>query len=129
MEIGSGPGVGAVVRRGTGEEDAGVAVVDDARVAVGSGTAKSMGPVGKVRESRLETWVSMGLVSGERRSMIGAETVPVGVGQRPVEICVSVDLLRGEMRSVAGAETLSVVLGQKPVDNGLEPGEKGSTGL
>ncbi|GMY12990.1 hypothetical protein FCV25MIE_08229 [Fagus crenata] len=108
VEIGSGTGVGAVLRRGTGDEDAGVAVVDDER---------SIGPVGKVRESRLETSVSMGLVSGERRSMIGAETVPVGVGQRPVEICVSVDLLRGEMRSVAGAETLSVVLGQKPVDN------------
>jgi hypothetical protein len=104
MEIGSGIGVGAVLRRGTGDEDAAIAVVeivmfDEDVGIIRVGDEKSICPVGK------------------KRSVAGVETVPAVLGQRPVEICVSVDLLSGEKKSGAGAETTPVVLGQGPMDN------------
>ena len=90
MEIGSGTGVGAVFRRGTGDEDAGIAVVeivmfDEDVGIIGVGDEKSIGPVGKGRESRLEICVSVDLLSGEKRSVAGAEIVPVVLGQRAVD--------------------------------------------
>ena len=74
MEIGLGTGVGAVLRRGTGDEDAGIAVVeivmsDEDVGIIGVGGEKSIGPVGKGRESRLEICVSVDLLSGEKRSV------------------------------------------------------------
>ena len=89
MEIGSGTGVGAVFRRGTGDEDAGIAVVeivmsDEDVGIIGVGGEKSIGPVGKGRESRLKICVSVDLLSGEKRFVAGAETVPIVLGQRPV---------------------------------------------
>ncbi len=89
MEIGSGTGVGAVLRRGIGDEDAGIAVMEivmsDVDVGIiGVGDEKSIGPVGKARESRLEICVFVDLLNGEKRFVAGAETVPVVLGQRPV---------------------------------------------
>ena len=107
MVIGLGTGVGAVLKRGTVVEDASIVVVlsDEAAgiavvlsneaigiavvlsnevvgIAVGDGMA--IGLVGKGKESRLGICVSVDLLSGEKRFVAGAETVPIVLGQRPV---------------------------------------------
>ncbi len=85
MEIGSIIGVAAVLKRGTVVEDASIAVVgidisdEDVGIAV-VGEGRSISPMGKGIEVKVEVCVSVDLICGEERSVTNAGTKTVVIG-------------------------------------------------
>jgi hypothetical protein len=112
--IGSGTGVGAVLKRGTVVEDAGIAVVlSDEAAGIAIVLSDEAASIVVVLSDEA---VGIAVVLSDEATSIavgdGMAIGPVGKGKESrLGICVSVDLLSGEKRVVTSAGTETVVMG------------------